>query len=187
MRLFIAVVPPTDVLFCIGELIEKLRPSARHSKWISADGAHVTLAFLGERTPEFLPELRMSVAKTATQHKPFQVHFKGLGAFGRGGRPRVLWMGTEEGREAFTALYNGLNEQLADLGYAPDKPSFEPHITLCRARDPRGDRDLARAVESSQHADVGEWMVRELVIYESVLTPKGPLYTAVDRLALTGA
>ncbi|MBK8254011.1 MAG: RNA 2',3'-cyclic phosphodiesterase [Polyangiaceae bacterium] len=186
MRLFVAVVPPADVLVQIGQLIEKLRPLAPRSKWISANGAHVTLAFLGERNLEFVSQLCAAVAKTAEQHSPFHVRFNRLGAFGRGRRARVLWLGTEQGRDAFTALYHGLNQHLAELGYTPDKPSFEPHITLSRARDPKGDRDLTSASESTQCGDLGEWTVSELVIYESVLTPKGPLYTAVDSAALSG-
>lgn len=186
MRLFVAVTPGREAIARLSTTIDRLRRHAPSSRWAKVDGLHLTLAFLGERDPADAPKIAAALAAATFAHAPFTLRLRGGGAFGRPGRPRVLWVGCEGDTGAFEALYRDVAAALAPLGYAPDRDTFTPHLTLCRAREQGGDRELARCAELLRDEDFGEVRASEVELYESKLSPAGAAYTVVSRAALVG-
>lgn len=186
MRLFVAVTPGPDVLARISAGVHGLRGQAPSAKWVGPEGMHLTLAFLGERDPGDAPKLGEALAAAAASHAPFVLRWRGGGAFGRPGRPRVLWVGCEGDTGALRALHQSVVSALGPLGYVPDRPGFEAHLTLCRAREQGGDRRLVQCVDALRDQDFGESRVEEIELYESRLSPAGARYTAVSRAPLGG-
>ena len=73
---------------------------------------------------------------------------------------------------------------LRPLGYEPDRKEFHPHLTLARLKVPDNVSDVLAAIGPEP---VGEaFTVDEVVLYQSVLSPKGPTYTALERFPLRG-
>ena len=82
------------------------------------------------------------------------------------------------------AAQGDLAQALRPLGFEPEARAFRPHLTLARARDPRGDPALAPCAEELANVDCGEARIDALVLYRSDLSRSGARYTALARPAL---
>lgn len=184
MRLFVAITPGAEVAAGLSRAASELRATAPGAKWIKGEAVHVTLAFLGERDPAEVPAITGALEAAAVGHAPFVLRASGGGAFGRPGRPRVLWVGCEGDLGALRALHADVVRALEPLGYAPDRDTLTPHLTLARSREAGGDRALARCAEALSGRDLGEVRVEAIELYESRLAPSGAIYTVAGRAPL---
>lgn len=184
MRLFVAVDPPEPLRSALGAEIEGLRRLAPGAKWVRPESIHVTLAFLGATDDEKVPAISQALERVGRAHRPLVLEARGGGAFGGKRKPRVLWVGLEGDLEPLAMLQKAVEEALVPLGYQPEERAFRPHLTLARARDPRGDPALAPCAEELQTASLGSFPVEELILYRSDLSPKGAVYTPVARAPL---
>jgi 2'-5' RNA ligase len=84
------------------------------------------------------------------------------------------------------AFQRALVSELSVLGLAPDHESFVPHITLARARSPRGDPALCSSAGQLRDADFGDLAVREVALFSSQTDRHGMRYSPVVTHALKG-
>jgi 2'-5' RNA ligase len=103
-------------------------------RFADPDQSHVTLRFLGQRSPEEQQRIAVAAATTATRSAPFELVFGGLGVFPDQRRPHTLWLGLKRGRSDVVALAARLTEALEREGFPPESRSFAPHLTLARIR-----------------------------------------------------
>lgn len=191
MRTFVAITtPPTGpVPAYLDDCRNRLDWRHPDVKWVVAIERHITLNFLGEISPEQLPDVHLAVARTAASCQPFDALLTGWGAFPAVSRPHTLWVGADAPNCAFRTLERALAAELAAIGISPERKPFHPHITLGRVRSPRRLDQLVRALKSTQPAtDPITFRVDCITLYESVLSPAGPLYTVLLRagFSMTG-
>jgi 2'-5' RNA ligase len=186
VRLFVAVTPGVDVLRRIEHTLDAVRPKAPAAKWVKLDNLHLTLAFLGERSPEDAAAMGEALVAVAAARAPFDLRFCGAGSFGRPSRPRVLWVGCEGDTSALNALCAEVSAALSPLGYVPESSELNAHLTLARSRDTGGEPALSRCLESLRTEDFGVTRVQEVNLYESRLTAGGPSYEPLARARLSG-
>ena len=103
--------------------------------WVPAENLHLTLRFLGSRTPEVLEALDAQLKDL--RWPSFDLGVAGLSTFG-GKRARLVWLGLEVGLAAALALAGEVERRCQAIGVAPEERRFRPHVTLARARDRRG-------------------------------------------------
>ncbi len=117
---------------------------------------------------------------------PFDLEVRGLGRFPAHGPLRVVWAGLGTGREPLVALAAALAGALEGRGFPADERPFSPHLTLARARDPRGSRDAARAVAAlvPSTGAFGIQRVDTLVLYRSDLGTGPPVHSPLGRFPL---
>jgi 2'-5' RNA ligase len=152
---------------------------------VEIGGLHLTIAFLGEIAEERLPLVTAAAESAAALHRPLTLRIAKGGTFGTPRRPRVLWLGVSGAVDALTSLRRDLEQALAvSAGYTPEDGPFEPHLTLARSRDPRGDPALEACAQAIAEVDFGETRIGELLVYKSDLGPKGTRYTALARAPL---
>lgn len=172
VRAFVAVWPPPEVVDSLAALP---RPDVEGLRWTTPEQWHVTLRFLGEVDEEAAAEAFESIVASG----PVAV---GVGpTTGRFGR-RILHVPVSglEGLAAATVAAT------AGIGHPPEDRRFAGHITLARARHPRG-------VELRPLAGVpiaGRWVVPEITLVASRLgasVDRGARYDIVRRLPLAGA
>jgi 2'-5' RNA ligase len=161
--------------------LARLAPDAR---WVRPDSLHLTLAFLGEMSDAAVPAVGAALAKVASRHKPLSLRARGGGSFGPLDCPKVLWVGLGGELDALGALQRAVAAELLPLGLTPDHAVFEPHVTLARARNPRGEASLGRCVDALRAADFGELAVREVALFASQTDREGMRYTALARYRL---
>jgi 2'-5' RNA ligase len=188
VRLFVAVEIESEIVHTavtlIGELraeVARLAPRARMT-WLTPERLHLTLAFIGQCDEARLPVLRASLQSPFTV-APFTLRICGLGAFPKRGRPRVLWAGVDEGREPLMRLVDEVADRLRTLGVPLDERPQQPHLTLARVREAGGLRASA-LLAGREQAYLGAMTVGAITLFESRLSPAGPSYTAIARMAL---
>ncbi|MEV4671794.1 MULTISPECIES: RNA 2',3'-cyclic phosphodiesterase [Actinomadura] len=144
MRLFVALVPPPDVL---DELDEAVRPhldAVPELRWVRRDLLHVTLTFLGEVDDRTLDRLLPRLERAVGRHERMDLSLAGAGAFpGSGAHARVLWTGLYGDRRRLARLAASTTAAGRRVGTLPDKHrGFRPHLTLARSRRPVDVRSL---------------------------------------------
>jgi RNA 2',3'-cyclic 3'-phosphodiesterase len=182
VRTFIAVETSATVRQRAAALIETLASKGVKVSWAKPQHLHLTLKFLDEIRWNMVAEVTEAVQRAARTIEPFGVEIRGAGAFASLARPRTLWLGTAAGSEALAALHAALESALKPLGFPKEHRRFSAHLTLGRVRDENtAARKLGPVIQ--QHADflAGEFLVRELVVFSSELTPQGPIYEAIGH------
>jgi len=140
---------------------------------------HVTLAFLGRTADERLADITAAVESAAGAVTAFDVELDRPGRFPTSGRPRVVWLGIGVGAPAVLALGDGVRAELGRREIAFDAKPLRTHVTLGRVRE---DVELvdARAIAAGVEAMRVPYLrfrADAVVVFESVLSPRGPRYT----------
>lgn len=176
LRVFIAVDVDDPLLVQALDRVKDLIVSTGvPMKPVESHNYHITLRFIGEVDRGLVDEIVEAVLKPLEARR-FRLHFKGLGAFPGPYRPRVVWVGVEEGSAELKDLRERIEEGLRGLGVAPDRKGFEPHLTLARVKGARNLPALARVIEQYRDYDFGWMTVEGIRLKKSTLTRSGPIY-----------
>jgi len=184
MRTFIAVDLPEEIKARISGFVHKLKPAApRGIGWSSVGDMHVTLKFLGEIEEPRLPAVFEAVRTVAAETPVFPLTVAGTGMFPPLSRhPRVLWIGLQDS-PALTDLQDRLEAALEARDFPREQRPFHPHLTAARVKSTAVLRTLLDRFAEAEGALFGNMVVRELVVYQSILRPGG----ADHRPLLSGA
>lgn len=161
-RLFVAVVPPPEVI----DLLDELPRDAGAVRWTRRANLHVTLRFLGEADED-----EALAALDAVRHD------RVIAALG----PEVTMLG----RGVVIAPVEGLDtlaaavvERTARIGELPDPRGFRGHLTLGRVRG-------EAPIPLIGHAVASEFAVEEATLFRSHLRPDGAVHERVGTVELT--
>jgi 2'-5' RNA ligase len=183
MRLFIAVPLPQELTDRAAALLPAALPALKR---VPPELMHVTLAFLGWTPDEQLDAVVDAARAAAAGHPAFDLAFAGAGRFPASGRPRVVWVGIGEGSDPLAGLAATVAAELRRREVKFDARPFAPHLTLARVRPEAAGseaRTVAAAVDGMVVPDL-RTRVGGVAVVESVLSPKGPRYTARAEVPL---
>ncbi len=155
-------------------------------KWVQPEATHLTLKFLGEIRDKEAVDVCNATKVVSSRHSRFEIEIATVGHFG-GKSARVLWVGAGHDCEALTALHDDLEGQLETVGFAREGRKFAGHLTLCRVRNTKAGFKLARLSEQYTDYDLGSMPAEAVCVYQSQLTPTGPIYTLLGRYQMTQA
>ncbi|HEV2888621.1 MAG TPA: RNA 2',3'-cyclic phosphodiesterase, partial [Jatrophihabitans sp.] len=93
MRMFVAVMPPLEVLEDLAEYVEPRRERDSPLRWSSQQQWHLTLAFLPSVADRDLDELVERLAEVAGHRERFELRLQGAGSFPNPAQGKVLWTG----------------------------------------------------------------------------------------------
>ena len=185
VRSFVAIRLAAELQREIGRLQERLRSAGAEVKWVASEGFHLTLKFLGNVAPSRVDEVARAVGEAVDGVRPFVISFAGAGAFPDPKRPRVIWVGVDEGREDCAALAERVEAALTRLGFAPEIRPFHAHLTLGRVRSTAGIAPLAEELGREQ-ASLGKMIVDRISLMRSQLSRAGASYTVLREINLSG-
>lgn len=179
MRAFVALPLPEDLC----DELEELASALPFGRDVLAENMHVTLAFLGEQTPDALESLHERL-KGLTAVAP---HLKvdRLDVFG-GGKPRVLFANIVPD-DALTALSRKVRQAARSSGITLGHERFRPHITIRRFHrqtEPQMDA-LHRFLTGERAFSWPAFTVPEMQLVGSTLMPHGPEYEVLAAYPLT--
>jgi 2'-5' RNA ligase len=184
LRLFLAFDLPEEHRAEIGRRAGRVKKELPAARWVPAENLHLTLAFLGETEPERVEGLIGAVRPAFADFRPLELAVAGGGTFPPNRPARVAWVGIEGPPELMAVQRRVAGAATETLGLKPERRPFHPHVTLARPRrswNRRASERFAGAFEGR----VGEpFTVAEGVLYRSDLTPRGAIYTVVERFAL---
>lgn len=148
MRLFFAIEFNDKLKKHLFNIQEVIRQYCTGGNFTSKDNFHLTLRFIGEQSPcqaekllaamratakDFKPKLgnlNISEVETETNMVAFQLRLNTIGKFDRGNK-KILWVGLDRSQE-LQFLYDKLESNLLNYGYAKEERGYNPHITLAR-------------------------------------------------------
>lgn len=173
------------------EELEKRGMAPGLLKLVQPDKLHITLAFLGQISPAKQETVVGICREAAKGIGNFSLATGQLGAFPRLNRPAVVWVGLTGETKKLELLTKILEFELGFRGIWPIRGTggFAPHITLARVgrKHRRGQMFLLRELLEDTKlklADI-EIPVKEITIYQSNLSSRGPEYAPVERIILT--
>ncbi len=155
-------------------------------RWVKKDNMHVTLHFFGKISEKAIHSLSFPLKGLAEKSRPFHLKISGLGVFPNRNNPRVLWAGLKEvgEKDSLRTFYADLRGLLEAETLLTEKRLYRPHVTLGRVKKKRP-LHLPGALFEDR-PDCRPFWAREVVFYRSELTPKGPVYQALNRFPLGG-
>ncbi|KLL10505.1 MULTISPECIES: RNA 2',3'-cyclic phosphodiesterase [Protofrankia] len=196
-RMFVALLPPEDVLQPLADAVERLRADrsgpAVGLRWASPKSWHITLAFLGEVPAGVRPALARALARVAAEHPPAPVTISGGGRFGS----RVLFAAVDErplaplaravAQAARQAGADGLDprEWRGHLTLATHRPSPHRQGRHTDAPAPADQPDLAVLVDSLAGVSARPWTATGFALMSSG-SPPGPPYATTATWPLAG-
>jgi len=192
MRLFIGLDITEGIRRRVDEYMQRLHKKFPEVKWVKAENLHVTLKFIGEN--EQIDDIRTMLK--SVQVSPSDITFKHVGFFSPRA-PRVFWVGVHA-THSLAELALQLDHTLATLNIPRETLAFHPHLTLAREGSgrPHGDANdrgkgkmhkLFEHVKKMEQPEFGAMTCRQFVLYKSVMTQSGPIYTPLERYELLKA
>lgn len=181
MRCFLAIELPASVRDLLAGLQERLRELGRAVRWTRVEHIHLTLKFLGEVPDRDVAGVCDAAARVAVRFEPFELAVGGTGCFPPRGAARIVWTGIDGPPQPLIDCHRAGEQAYADLGFKPENRKYSPHLTIGRVRDARASQEIRAAVEREADFSAGSFPVEELVMFQSVLRPTGPIYTAISR------
>lgn len=154
-------------------LQQSLREQYREIHWTPHHNRHLTLFFLGNTTTTQLTLLQQKFATAYPDNTVFSLPITALARFpDRHGHVVAALTDTPEPLEQ---LHRQTVALMQECGLAAEKHTFRPHITLGKVRNPkRITGDFQQGVELVLRVD-------RVTIYESLATPAGRLYQALQE------
>ncbi|MFN3975371.1 MAG: RNA 2',3'-cyclic phosphodiesterase [Dehalococcoidia bacterium] len=187
LRLFVALELPEAVQQALASAWAPLRRMERGVKWVSPEGLHLTLKFLGEVPVERVPLLEAPLAAAAQVSSTLRLIVSRVGAFPSLAFPRVLWAGLEGDLEALQRLQQAVEKGLSALGFPPEQRPFTPHLTVGRVRDdlsPQERRRIGQAAGQVALPPDLSFGAGHLSLMQSTLTPQGARYRCLKAWPL---
>lgn len=177
MRCFLAIPLGAEVQSALEQMSCRLRshPWAGRLRWVPAEQWHITLAFLGELSPEKAGELRKKLAEGFRE--------AALGAFAlrsrapcffphQGCRPRLLVLPVEPVPPLLRAAAVA-RRAAAHCGLVLEERRYWPHVTLARLRSGHRAEPLPSQRLDSEAGVTVEIFCSVAVLYESRLSHAG--------------
>ncbi len=140
----------------------------------------MTLAFIGQTPDERLADVTASVEAAAAGVTAFDIELDHPGRFPPTGRPRVVWLGIGAGAPGVLAVGERVRAELARRKVRFDAKPLRAHVTLGRVKEDVSlvdARAIAAGVEAMRVPQL-RFRTDAVVVFESVLSPRGPRHTA---------
>ncbi|MBT3606356.1 MAG: RNA 2',3'-cyclic phosphodiesterase [Candidatus Latescibacteria bacterium] len=171
-RTFIAFELPPVVKQQVRQVVKQLAFLDDLVRWSKPEGVHLTLQFLGDVSPELMPQIIKMVQKVAKETPPLSLCLSGLGGFASLNQARVIWLGVLGDVLGLCNLQSLLEAELTPFGLAPERRKYFPHITLGRARR------NAVAVDVARVGPIPSVLFRadKVTVMKSTLGPDGAAY-----------
>ncbi len=163
----------------LARLQAALRPECDGVRWILPARVHLTVKFLGEVPDQNVNQVAEAVARAATRTAAFDIRIAGCGCFPRRGPARIVWAGVEDASGVLLQCVEAVEAELEPVGFPRERNPFSPHITIGRVREDRSGSRLRSVVQGHAFESAGQ-AVSSISLMSSVLSPKGPTYTAVS-------
>ncbi len=189
IRTFVAIELDERLKDVLRQVQEELKraPISRIGRWVAPEGIHLTLKFLGNVSPQRVPEITQAIERGCRSFAPFSLSLSKPGFFPNARRLRVIWVGVEGDVDTLSQLQRAVESELNAIGFPPEKRGFQPHLTLARIRDyarPNEREEMAKCIGTIQVDSSVSMLVREVHLIRSDLCPTGAVYTRLATVSL---
>lgn len=184
VRTFISIdiKPEMQVVY----LWAKLRVALKNDsiKWVDSSAIHLTILFLGDTPVNQIRPIASALSESLGGISSFRISIKGVGTFGKP-NPKVVWLGVDASEE-LNNLKQLVDKALVRFGYEDENKTFSPHLTLGRIKFLKSKMPLSSIIAQYRDAILQKVHVSQVILYQSVLTPQGPVYKPLETITLRG-
>jgi len=188
VRSFIAIELPDELKLGLTQLQARLKLGKQPwVKWVDPYSIHLTLKFLGSIAVDRIGEITRAMEEAAQGIPPFHLEVKDLGVFPNLRRVQVAWVGISGEVDKLGQLQQGIESNLARLGFAPESRPFTPHLTLARLRDRASLEERQRfgqLIVGTKFEAVYAIEVDAISLMRSQLTSEGAIYSRISSVGL---
>ena len=171
LRAFISLPVSSEVLGKIVACQQELAAEAGEAvRWTPEEQIHLTLQFLGTVALAEVEQIKTRL----TMRTMLRLRAHGIGGFPSLRNPRVLWVGLGGDINELKTLQSAV----ADATGRKEERPFHPHLTIGRVRE--GQRFCVN-LDRWKDMHFGDWEVRELLLMQSKLSPKGATHSVLAR------
>lgn len=180
MRAFIGLELPSQVKKEISQIQNQLQKAGVQAKWVKPEIAHLTLAFLGEVTPNKIETVENIIEEVATQIKPAKLKLDQIGFSPSAEKARIIFIDLSGELGKLNALAQKIRKRLKKEEVWFDKKPFVAHATLGRVKRRQNFTHLINRVKIERV----EFTASEVCLNKSTLTEAGPVYEKLKCVSL---
>lgn len=188
LRCFIAVELPNEIKAGLSQLQAQLKSNSQSPvKWVDPYSIHLTLKFLGSVASDRTGEITRAMEEASQGVSPFQLEVKDLGVFPNLRRVQVAWVGISGEVDKLARLQQKIESALAQLGFAPEKRRFTPHLTLARLRNhasPDERQRFGQLIADTRFEAAYSLPVEAVNLMRSQLSREGAIYSRISSVEL---
>lgn len=185
-RLFVAIKLKPDENFL--ETYNFLKANLKQDliKWVNPDVMHLTLKFLGPTPNEDIPKIKYVLENFCKKKPALNLQFDQTGIFGSSYDPRVIWFGIRN-----NIKIKSFGEDLLNLfhenGFKRDRQNFVPHLTIGRIKKINNKKYFQSIIDRVKDKKIQSFYVNEIILYQSIMKPEGPVYIELGKYNLVGS
>lgn len=183
LRLFVAIGLTEKQKDQLTALQNKLKDYMDGVRWVRPEAMHLTLNFMEAVEEERAALIQEAMDGAVEDLKPFKIQFGSCGVFPSPGKARVLWIGIEEGEAPIKELASKLESNLAAHNFKKEERIYHPHLTIGRIRGRVHQNKINKFLEQGKMFQTSATEAREVILYQSRLSNRGAVHTAVYRTA----
>jgi len=182
-RLFVAFKINPDPNF-LSDFV-RLQHALSHEKikWVEEKNIHITIKFLGETEERLIPDISQVLKNLTEANSSFTFRLAGLGVFGSSYNPRVIWTGIRP-YDKLATLMKMASLDFESLGFQTGCQNLVPHLTLGRIKYLQDKVFFQKILDKMKGLSSRPVSVKNLVLYESILRPKGSDYFSIETFSL---
>jgi RNA 2',3'-cyclic 3'-phosphodiesterase len=176
-RLFVAINLPEDVKETLANVCFGV-PGAR---WVPKDQMHLTLRFIGDADSALLDDI--ADALDNVNASTFNLALHGTGYFPPRRKPTVLWTGIIPCPELID-LRDSVEDRMKELGLPDEERKYHAHVTLARLGANAPLDQITAFLSATGLLKTEPFSITEFHLYNSTLTPDGPVYDIIESFDL---
>lgn len=180
LRVFAGLPLPDNIKKDIGTRIGNIKNKFKGLKFVNPDLLHITLYFFGEVKKNEAEQLKKIVK--SIKCGPAKTSLGETGCFPSFKNPNVFYISLGQGSRKLNFIYKIFADAVNQLGYKSLKNDFVPHITFARRKKNRIKEDWS--VLKRVNFNIDNIIFNNLVLYQSVLKPDGPVYIPLSEVTL---
>ncbi|MBN2190748.1 MAG: RNA 2',3'-cyclic phosphodiesterase [Candidatus Aureabacteria bacterium] len=182
VRSFLAVDMPQEAKAAISRFIKPLKSGFPDIRWVKSENIHITLMFFGYLEQRDIEVLTGAIGESLSNFGSFTFSLQGLGFFGKGEYPKVIWLGVGEGREKMSGLNRIIKDAAEKRGIALKEEDFFPHLTVGRCKKRAG--GFSAAIDGLDKTPIAFVDCKMLSFCSSELTAEGPIYRKLAEIKI---
>lgn len=184
IRSFIAVKLSPDICEKILLLQKELKKDFEDVRWTKKENLHLTLKFLGNIPSGSVDDISGILDKSLNNFSKMIFNIYDIGVFPDERRPRVLWTGLDGDISKLGHMADTINKDISFMGFSKTKKHFTPHITIGRFKNKKNYNDIRTSIEKGSYLVSGNFIMDEIVMYQSILGKKGADYIPLFKKRL---
>lgn len=177
MRLFLAIELPAPIKKKLEKELTEIRNLYPYFNWVSWENFHITLHFYGERKDE--EKIKKKLKDVLFDQESFYLYSNTVDIFIN--KKIIIYLGFKREKK-IEQLVDKVRKTLPEN--ADIEKKFVPHLTLARWRIPSKQQYFVIKKKLTKLKINISFLVKKIVLFESVLGGKKPIYKKRDEINL---